>query len=112
MEKIVKVRFLKNCMQWNIGDEVEFPESKANDICQVRIKQAGEGRIEKFQVAMPVEEIELLKALPIDKGGLSKDELRSLGLKNVVQTPISEIEKPFAPFFEEKKELKTSKSKK
>lgn len=112
MEKLVKVRFLKNCMQWNEGQEVEFPESKASEICQVRIKQVGEGQIEKFQVAMPVEEIERLKDQPIDKGGLTVDELKAMGLKNVVKTPDSEVERPFAPFFKETKEDKPVKSKK
>lgn len=107
MEKTIKIRFLKNCMQWNEGMEVDMPEDQAKQICQLRIKQIGEGKTEKYHVALPVEEIERLKSLPIDQGGLTLDEARALGLKNIVSPPEG-YDDPYAPVFKDEPATKSN----
>jgi hypothetical protein len=102
-EILVKVKMLKNAGAYMSGDEVEVPESQAKVMCEKRKRHNGYDLVD-YRVAMPLAEYERIKALPIDLGGLTLDEARELGIKNVVETPPSEIERPFHAGFEEKKD--------
>lgn len=95
----VKLRILANVGSHRPGDEVEVSEEQAKHLTARRSRSRGADEVEHFRAAMPVEEYEELKALPPDKGGLTKDEAEALGLPNRVQTPHD-------PTFEAQLELK------
>jgi hypothetical protein len=88
MEK-VKVKILKNVMQWSIGDVVELDADKATDLCKVSRLSRGNGLFEDFQKAMLLSDWEAIKNKPVLHGGMTQGEMNALGMKNVVQTPPS-----------------------
>ena len=102
-EKLVKVKMLKNAGQFMAGQEVEVLESQAKSMCEVRKRHNGYGLVD-YRVAMDLEEFMKIKAAPVELGGLTIDEAKELGIKNVVKTPQSELDKPFHAGFEEKKD--------
>lgn len=99
-EKLVKVKILKNVGTWVEGQDVEVTESEARAMCTVRKKHNGYELVD-HRTAITLEEFEKIRNLPIDKGGLTVEELKALGLKNVVELPKSELERPFHPGFVE-----------
>jgi hypothetical protein len=85
-EKKVRVKILVPVGHYSMGQEVEVSQADALAMCTVRNRHDGHGLV-KYQTAMTVEDFEKLKSTPVDKGGLTQDELAALGEKNIVQTP-------------------------
>lgn len=104
----VQVKILKHVMQHSPGDVIEVTKAEAAVLCAEKTKNLGGGNTEKYQIAMSLSAFEDLKNAPVEVGGLTHDEMRALGLKNVVETPLEE--KPFTPSFEEKKDPQEMKS--
>lgn len=84
--KKVKVMILKPIGPYAPGAEVEVLETEAKYLCEVRSRKIGNDLI-KWQNAMPVEDYQKLKDIDPVKGGLTIEEMRALGKKNIVQTP-------------------------
>lgn len=85
-KKTVRIKILKYVGHYEAGQEVDVSEDEAAKLCEVREKHDGEKAV-KFQNAITVEDFEKAKSAPIDKGGLTLEEVRALGDKNVVETP-------------------------
>lgn len=97
-EKLVKVKMLKNAGPYVIGQEVEVSEAQADSMCTLRKRETGYG-LTDYRVAITIEEFEKIKSMPIDLGGLTIEEARELGIKNIVSPPTEQ--KAFQPGFQE-----------
>ncbi len=86
MNEKVKIRFLKNAGRFVQGQEIECSPEEAQSYCAVRERHDGYQLI-KFQAAMTIDEIEKLSLIPVELGGLSLDEARALGVKNIAVDP-------------------------
>lgn len=85
-DKKVKLKFISNAGSYQAGKVHEVPEHEVDALCAIRKKNA-DGKVVEFRVAMTEDEFEKLKKLPVDKGGLTKDEAKALGAENKVETP-------------------------
>src|SRR4051812_42683062 len=103
MSSLVKVKILKNVGPYLEGQIVEVSETDANAMCTVRKFHNGYTLIE-HRTAIALEDFEKLKALPVDQTDLTVEEAAALGLKNIVEIPKSEMERPFHPGFVESKD--------
>lgn len=103
MSDLVKVKILSSVGQWMAGDEVEVTPEQAKAMCTPRKKNNGYELVE-HRHAITMDELQKIKDLPRDKSLLTVDDLKELGLKNVVETPKEEIEKPFHPGFKDTKD--------
>lgn len=104
----VKLMILKNAGSYLAGQTADVPEDQAKFMCEVRKVHDGTKLVE-FRTAMPIAEWEAIQAAPVDKGGLTQDELADLGMKNVVQTPEAELNKPFFGVKKDPAELESAK---
>lgn len=99
----VTVKILKHCMQWKPGDDALVSQAEAEAMCQVRKRHNGT-TVEDYRVAMPLDEFERIRNAPVELGGLTLDEARALGIKNVTQSPPLPEFSPFGPHFGESKD--------
>lgn len=102
-EKLVKVKILKNVGTWTEGQEVAVTESQAKAMCTVRKQHNGYGLVD-YRTAINLDEFNRIKSLPVDKGGLTVDEAKDLGIKNITVIPKEDLERPFHPGFIENKD--------
>lgn len=103
MEKLVKVKMLKSAGTYVQGQEIEVSESQAKALCEPRRKNNGTQVVE-FRLAMLLHEYQEKISQPIDIGGLTLAESKELGIKNVVEIPKADLNRPFAPGFAEVKD--------
>lgn len=87
MSDKIKIKVLQHCMAYVPGQELEVSSDEANKLCQIRERNDG-SKVVKFRIAMPFDEYEKIRLAPVDKGGLTQDELEALGHKNIVPTPV------------------------
>ena len=102
-EKLVKVKILKNVGTWSQGDEVEVSESQAKAMCTTRKVHNGYDLVD-YRTAITMDELDKIRSIPIDMGGLTVDEAAAMGLKNTVEVPKEEVRRPFHPGFVDKKD--------
>lgn len=84
--KLVRIRFLKYCGRWAEGEEIEVDEATAATLCAKRERSDGE-KIVSWQNAIRISDLQAAAKLPPDLGGLSLDEARAMGIKNIAIDP-------------------------
>ena len=88
--KTVKIKILKPVDHYEYGKEYEVTQEMATKLCAVRTRHNGTTE-EKFQCAMTLEDLEKLKTMDVTQGGLTLGEMRDLGMKNTVASPVDPV---------------------
>lgn len=83
---LITVKILKHVGPYTPGQVVDMTPEEAKSVCTPRERHDGTQLI-RTQLAMTLKDFEIMKAAPVDKGGMTQGELAAIGEKNIVETP-------------------------